>query len=173
MTMTRPRCLSAFLNPAAGFAIGTIMQSQAAAKGIDIEYRDSDHGATVYQYKTEDGKKILKEVVTRIKDGEKVFEQRRPGPTGYGYIYDVKGVPPSFYHVELLKNASIFCIAEGEKDADTVTNLGFGNGGERIVGITSGGSTSWKPEFAKHPVGKTIVLMPDDDDWEAVRTSRC
>jgi hypothetical protein len=76
-------------------AIGDSIQSLAATKGIEVEYQDPDRGATVYRYMTEDGKKILKEVVTRIKDGQKTITQRRPGPSGHGFINDADGVPPS------------------------------------------------------------------------------
>ena len=144
--------------------IGEAMESLAASKGIDIEYQDPDADATIYQYKTEDGKKVLKEVVTHIKDGKKVITQRRPGPPGYGYICNADGVPPSLYHVELVKDADTICIAEGEKDADTVTNLKLGRHHRLMVGVTSGGAASWKPEFAKYLKGKNVILMPDDDE---------
>ena len=147
-----------------GTTFGEAIESLAATKGIDIEYQDPDAGATIYQYKTTDGKRILKEVLVRMKNGEKVFTQRRPGPPGYGYICDAVGVPPSLYHAELLEFASTVCIVEGEKDADTVTNLELGNWQQRVVGVTSGGSASWRPEFAKHLKGKEVILMPDDDE---------
>ena len=138
-----------------GTPVGDSIQSLAATKGIEVEYQDPDRGATIYRYMTEDGKKILKEVVTRIKDGQKTITQRRPGPSGYGFINDADGVPPSLYHVELLEWASTVCIVEGEKDADTVTNLQLGRWPKLVVGVTSGGSGSWKPEFAKRLIGKT------------------
>jgi hypothetical protein len=87
------------------------MQRMAATKGLEIEYQDPDKGATIYRHMAEDGKKVLKEVVTRIKDGKKVVTQRRPGPPGYGYICDAAGVPPSLYHAELLRRGrhSLHC----------------------------------------------------------------
>jgi hypothetical protein len=147
-----------------GTNIGEAIESLATAKGIDIEYQDPDAGATIYQYKTEDGKRILKEVLVRIKNGDKVFTQRRPGPPGYGYINNVDGVLPSLYHGELVAGASTVCIVEGEKDADTVTNLELGRPHKLVVGVTSGGTASWRPEFAKSLIGKNVVLMPDDDE---------
>jgi DNA primase len=144
--------------------IGEAIESFAATKGIDIEYQDPDAGATIYPYKSEDGKKILKEVVTRIKDGKKVITQRQPGPRGCGYICNADGVPPSLYHVELVKEAKTVCIVEGEKDADTVTNLELGQRHNLVVGVTSGGTGSWKPEFARHLKGKNVVLRPYDDE---------
>lgn len=146
-----------------GITIGEAIESLAVLKGIDIEYQDPDAGAIIYQYKTEDGK-VLKEVLTRIKKGVKVITQRRPGTRGYGYICNADGVPPSLYHIELVKGAKTVCIVEGEKDADTVTNLKLGAAHKLVVGVTSGGATSWRPEFAKLLKGKNVVLMPDDDD---------
>jgi CHC2 zinc finger/Toprim-like len=147
-----------------GTGISEAIKSLAATKGIDVEYQDPDAGATIYQYKTEDGKKILKEVLVHVKNEKKVFIQRRPGPPGYGYICNADGVSPSLYHVELLKEATMVCMVEGEKDADTVTNLELGNWQQKVVGVTSGGSASWRPEFAKHLKGKEVILMPDDDE---------
>jgi CHC2 zinc finger/Toprim-like len=147
-----------------GTSIDNAIESLAATKGIDIEYQDPDAGATIYQYKTEDGKKILKEVLVRIKNGQKVLTQRRPGPPGYGWINNADGVPPSLYHAELVKGVSTVCIVEGEKDADTVTNLELGRPHKLVVGVTSGGAASWKPEFAKSLRGKNVVLMPDNDE---------
>jgi len=140
------------------------MQSLAATKGIEVEYQDPDRDATIYRYKTEDGKKVLKEVVTHIKDGVKRITQRRPGPKGYGFINHADGVPPSLYHAEMLEDAETVCIVEGEKDADTVTNLNLVQSRKPVVGITSGGSGSWKPEFAKLLAGKNVVLIPDNDE---------
>jgi CHC2 zinc finger len=159
-----------------GTTIGEAIECLAATKGIDIEYQDPDAGATIYQYKTEDGKKVLKEVLVRIKNGQKAFTQRRPGPPGYGWINNADGVPPSLYHGELVRGASTVCIVEGEKDADTVTNLKLGRPHKLVVGLTSGGAASWKPEFAQSLIGKNVVLMPDDDEAgeqyaAAVRTS--
>ena len=147
-----------------GTTIGKAIECLAATKGVDIEYQDPDAGATIYQYKTEDGKKVLKEVLVRIKDGQKVFTQRRPGPPGYGWINNADGVPPSLYHGELVRGASTVCIVEGEKDADTVTNLELGRPHKLVVGVTSGGAASWRPEFARSLKGKNVVLMPDDDE---------
>jgi putative DNA primase/helicase len=53
---------------------------------------------------------------------------------------------------------------EGEKDADTVTNLQLGRWPKLVVGVTSGGSGSWKPEFANHLIGKQVILVPDNDE---------
>jgi DNA primase len=143
-------------------SIGEAIQSLAARKGIDVEYQDPDHSATIYEYKTEDGKKVLKQVLRRLKDGKKIFTQRRPGAGGY--ICNVDGVPPSLYHIELLQWATTVCITEGEKDADTVTNLELSQWPKQVIGVTSGSSDSWRPEFAKHLIGKDVVLMPDADE---------
>jgi 5S rRNA maturation endonuclease (ribonuclease M5) len=147
-----------------GCSVGEAMIMLAATNGLDLEFQDPDAGATIYPYMTEDGKKILKEVLVRYKNGKKEFTQRRPGPRGYGLINDAEAVPPSLYHVELLKEAKTVCIVEGEKDADTVTNRRLGAPSNLVIGVTSGGANSWRPEFVRYFAGKNVVVMTDDDD---------
>src|SRR5579859_5533658 len=64
----------------------------------------------------------------------------------------------------LRQATSTVCIVEGEKDADTITNLELGRPHKLVVGVTSGGAASWKPDFAKSLKGKNVMLMPDDDE---------
>jgi hypothetical protein len=57
--------------------------------------------------------------------------------------------------------ATTVAICEGQKDADTVTNLKLLSAdGSEIVATTSGSSDSWKDEFADDLKGKRVIIMP-------------
>jgi 5S rRNA maturation endonuclease (ribonuclease M5) len=68
-------------------------------------------------------------------------------------------------------------VLEGEKDADSITNLHLGGyGGGETIGVTSGGSRSWHSKLAKQLRQKVVIVMPDNDAAgeayaETVRTS--
>ena len=54
---------------------------------------------------------------------------------------------------------------EGEKDSNSATDLRFTDGqGNEIIGTTSGGAQSWKPEFGGLLKGKRVIFLPDDDE---------
>ncbi|MCL2659269.1 MAG: hypothetical protein FWD64_01940 [Acidobacteriaceae bacterium] len=141
------------------------------AVGIPLTYCRPDREAiAIYKYRNEDGD-LQKEVLRYPDDddGNKVIVQRRPGRDGK-YRYDVSKLGPLLYHAELLRdyrNLSIdmVVITEGEKDADTVTNLGLepcsGNG--PVIGVTSGGADTWNASLAGKLEYKRVVVMPDDD----------
>jgi hypothetical protein len=66
---------------------------------------------------------------------------------------------------DALSGATTIFLCEGEKDSDSATNLHFTDGqGNEIIGTTSGGAQSWKPEFAGPLKGKRVVFLPDDDE---------
>ena len=67
------------------------------------------------------------------------------------------------YNMQLQEIANTVCITEGEKDADTVTDLHLQGPYGLIIGMTSGGAESWDTQLAKHLRGKRVILMPDAD----------
>ena len=157
-----------------GVSVGEGIQLVAASKGFDVEYQDPDNGATIYQYRDAKGN-LQKEVLRRIdKNGKKVFTQRRPGPDGM--VWNTDGLPPLLYNLDRLERASTVCITEGEKDADTVTNLQLSRWPKEVIAVTTGGADSWDANFAKQFHGKNVVVMPDADEAgrryeDAVRAS--
>jgi putative DNA primase/helicase len=68
------------------------------------------------------------------------------------------------FHMERLQYADTVIFTEGEKDADTVTELHLKGQYGEVIGTTSGSATSWEPSLAKHLRGKRVVLMPDADE---------
>jgi len=141
---------------------GQAIQQIAAASGAKVEYHQPDSRAVaIYDYCNEDGK-LLKQVL-RFPDanGRKVFQQRRPGQGGW--IRNIDGLPPMLFNMDWLKIADTVCITEGEKDASTVTDLHLSGQAGLIIGMTSGGASSWDAQLARNLRGKRVVLMPDAD----------
>ena len=62
----------------------------------------------------------------------------------------------SFRLPDVIKAKEVL-IVEGEKDADTLTSLGF------IATTCPMGAKSWKDDYNQYLKGKDIVLMPDND----------
>ena len=96
----------------------------------------------------------------------KGFSQRRPDGRG-GWIPSVKGVRHVLYRLPAVINAAIVLVVEGEKDADTATDLGF------VATCNAGGAGKWRAEYAEHlrnrllagstrlPPRQTVVRMAE------------
>ena len=106
---------------------------------------------------------MLKQVLRYPNDaeGNKVIHQRRP-VTG-GWALDVSGLPPMLYNRPLLDGAFNVYVVEGEKDAQTLTEL-WKAGTLSGIATTSGGATTWDASLAKELRGRRVTVMPDDDD---------
>jgi hypothetical protein len=86
----------------------------------------------------------------------KDFSQRRPDGRG-GYINNLQGVEALPYRLPSLAAAEVVYIAEGEKDADNLVRLGL------VATCNPGGAGKWPDGFARHFVGKAVVILPDND----------
>lgn len=86
----------------------------------------------------------------------------------YGYVKDNEfifgmpaGVHKTIYNLDRISNAikkgySVY-ICEGEKDVDTLSNMGYS-------ACTMGGCGDWRKEFAQHFKGADVILLPDNDE---------
>lgn len=92
----------------------------------------------------------------------KSFRQRRPAPNSTPekplWFWNMEGVERVLYQLpKVLKTVKPIFICEGEKDCDTVTELGF-------VGTCNvGGAGKWLDAYADVLAGKEIVLCGDND----------
>jgi hypothetical protein len=147
-----------------GISRGEAIRKVAKAVGQECAYHEPDKNAlAIYSYRNEKGT-LLKQVLRYPdRDGKKRFGQRRPAKGG-GWIWDVEGVVPSLFNLEHLDFGNVVCITEGEKDANSVTDLHLMGSYGPVVGTTSGGSDSWHPSLARYLRQKRVVLMPDADD---------
>lgn len=113
----------------------------------------------VYRYCDVDGTLVFEVIRKRRKQ----FSKRRPDPDNPGkYIYDLQGINPLLYRLpELIKSleeedVTVF-IVEGEKDVDTLMQLG-------LVATTSGGANAyWHDEFSEFLRNAHAVIVADKD----------
>ncbi len=111
--------------------------------------------AATYDYRDEDGKLLFQVVRHEPKD----FRQRRPKPGG-GWERKVNGVRKVPYRLpELLAApaAPVF-IVEGEKDADTLADVGV------LATCNAGGAGKWTAEHAGFLKGRRVAVVPDNDE---------
>jgi hypothetical protein len=109
----------------------------------------------IYKYTDANGKPY-EEVRTKPKG----FYQRRPDGKG-GYINDLKGIIPTLYHQDELREAIesgkwIF-VVEGEKDVDALRKLGF------IATTNPMGAGKWHERYSRALTGADVIIIPDND----------
>lgn len=115
-----------------------------------------------YDYVDASGKLICQSV----RFEPKTFAQRRPDGNG-GWIWDLKGVTRVLYRLpRVLKSTQPVWIVEGEKDVDTLTNLGL------IATCNIGGAKKWMDAYNDALKGKEIVICPDNDDAGAAHRDK-
>jgi hypothetical protein len=129
---------------------------------------------TVYDYRDEQGELVHQ--VVRVEPGRngasKNIFQRRPKPGG-GWFNDLNGVRPIPYRLPELLGQPLerfVFVAEGEKCVDTLWNI------DVAATTNAGGAGNWKAEHSAHLQGRTVVILPDNDEpgrrhAEAVLTS--
>jgi hypothetical protein len=106
----------------------------------------------IYPYDDEDGK-MLFEVVRFEPKG---FAQRRPDGAG-GWIWNTNGVRPVPYRLPELLAAKAAFVIEGEKDVDSIEQLG-------LTGTCNPtGAGKWREDYAQYFCAKRIVIVPDND----------
>lgn len=110
----------------------------------------------VYDYKDANGKylyskirfvgKHIKYAVIDKKNDSFTIEK----PAG---VYSLYNLPAA---IKAIKKGYPVYITEGEKDVDTLKNLGF-------TAVTAGSVSDWRSEFAHYFTGARVVILPDND----------
>ncbi|MBW1716554.1 MAG: AAA family ATPase [Deltaproteobacteria bacterium] len=131
---------------------GKILKGIASDFGIPYEEQKA-HIEKTYDYTDAEGNLLFQVVRMNPKD----FRQRRPGNNG-NWIWDLKGVERILYRLSQVVNAQEVLIVEGEKDADTLADLGL------IATTCPMGAKKWRPEYNEYLKGKDVVLIPDNDN---------
>jgi putative DNA primase/helicase len=109
-----------------------------------------------YDYRDEAGDLLFQ--VARYEP--KTFKQRRPTASG-DWEYTVKGTRQVPYCLpELLESPAdtLVYIVEGEKDVLRLAGLGI------IATCNAGGAGKWRDAHAEHLAGRSVVVLPDNDD---------
>ena len=129
------------------------LEANSAARENETAGRQKGKPEAVYDYVNLQGHLVYQ--VVRYPG--KQFRQRRPaGPDRW--MWNLDGVQPLPYRLpEVLKTERVF-IAEGEKDVETLRQLG------PTATTNSGGAGKWRPEFADYFQGKDVAIFPDNDE---------
>lgn len=127
---------------------GPLQPSARAEKLVELGYRETKR----YSYTDADGKLVNQ--VVRYEHPERPKEFLQCTPRGWG-LGDV--VPP-LYNLPALRCSDWIVLVEGEKDADTLIELGF------PATTVCMGAGKWRDEYTQEFAGKNLILMPDNDD---------
>jgi putative DNA primase/helicase len=113
-----------------------------------------------YDYRNEKGELLYQVVRYDPKD----FRQRTPKPGG-GWSWSVKGIERVPYHLDRIIKAdpAIVFIPEGEKDVDRLWAASSHSPGRLYGTCNAGGAGKWDAAWAKHFAGRSIALLPDND----------
>lgn len=106
-----------------------------------------------YDYTDESGNLLYQVCRYEPKD----FRQRQPDGKG-GWKWTMDGVTRTLYRLpDVIKSQTIIC-AEGEKDCDTMAELGW------VATCNVGGAEKWLDAYADLLRGKDIIIIPDNDE---------
>jgi hypothetical protein len=109
--------------------------------------------AATYDYVGEDGALLFQ--VVRF--NPKGFSQRRPDGRG-GWIWNLQNTRRVLYRLPVVLAAPVVFLVEGEKDADSLNELGV------VATCNPMGALKWKPVYNEFLRGKQIFIVPDNDD---------
>jgi DNA primase len=126
---------------------GAIRPKPKLATKIVAEYAYTDeHGALLFQ---------------SVRYEPKAFKQRCPDGNG-GWIPNLNGVRRVLYRlpdvIEAVKRGTTIHIVEGEKDADSLRDLGF------AATTNPGGANKWRPEYNEFLHDADVVVTGDHDE---------
>ena len=142
-----------------------MFNNNAKKKNRQYLKRSNEHAGEllftrVYDYKDEDGNVIFQVVREQYEKGKHIY-QRRPGKDGE-WIKNLKNIKPTIYRlpeiIKAVKNGKTIFIVEGEKDADTLVEMGL------QATTNPMGVFKWKKEYNKHLKDADVVIIPDNDD---------
>lgn len=107
-----------------------------------------------YDYCDEAGALVFQVVRYYPKD----FRQRKPDGKG-GWNWSVKGTRALPYNLKAILDAPDRAVAvvEGEKDVESLARIGV------LATCNAGGAGKWTKEHAKFLVGRSVVVLPDND----------
>jgi len=106
-----------------------------------------------YDYTDEKGKPLFQ--VCRMEP--KTFRQRHRNGSGK-WIWNLKDVQRVLYNLPAVLMADEIFVVEGEKDADNLSRIGF------TATTSPMGAKKWRDEYNESLKGKSVVLIPDNDN---------
>lgn len=142
---------------------GTAVNLYMEVRGIDFKtaMKNLSSGQTearnrkvvaTYDYTDEVGKLVFQ--VVRMEP--KIFRQRRPDGNG-GWIWNTEGIRLVPYRLPEVLKAEIIYIPEGERDCETLRNLGL------TATTNPRGAGKWRSAFNEYFKDKNVVILCDND----------
>jgi len=118
-----------------------------------------------YKYYDENGEFVYEKLRYVTEDGKKTFLQRRPDPNVPGdFVYSLDGIRKVIYNLPqvlgAVKDGEPVYVVEGEKDADTLSSMGF----VATTGPSGAGSGKWEPHFSEWLAGGIVEIIADNDE---------
>jgi 5S rRNA maturation endonuclease (ribonuclease M5) len=116
----------------------------------------------IYRYTDEEGE-LLFEV---LRYEPKNFRQRKPDPNG-GMTWKLDDVRKPLYRLPKVLRADEVWLVEGEKDVETLERF------DLTATTTAGGANApWLSEYSDALTGKTVYIVPDNDEPGRKRAQR-
>lgn len=114
-----------------------------------------------YDYVDETGKLLFQKLRYVDEDGKKTFRQRKPDGQG-GWEYSLGDTLKVLYNLPSVMSAKTYnspvWLVEGEKDADTLTEMGY------IATTMPGGAGKWLDIHTEALSGLVIEIVADKDE---------
>lgn len=121
-----------------------------------LEYGQGKKVEAIYDYKDENRAYLY----SKVRFEGKIIRYLTIDRANNTYEYCKQKEKATLYHLpELIKsiaNGYPVYIVEGEKDVDTLTELGY-------TATTAGSVSDWKKEYAHYFTGAKVVILPDND----------
>lgn len=113
-----------------------------------------------YDYVDRDGTLLFQVCRMRQPDGTKTFRQRRPDGKGE-WIWGLGDTAPVLYRwpevAAAIESGRPVYVVEGEKDADTLAELGY------AATTNPMGAGKWREPMSAALAGADLVILPDND----------
>ena len=112
-------------------------------------------------------RRIVARYVYKDNDGDPLFEKVRFKPKSFAFRHlsetgewnwGLGDVQRLLYHLPEVRASDVVFVTEGEKDAESVTSLGF------VATTNPGGAGKWLEEHSKALKGKKVIVLQDDDE---------
>lgn len=116
------------------------------------QYKSRSPVVATYDFLDDNGQLLAR----KLRRADKSFTWCRPDGSG-GWIYNRKGVPQRLYVAGKLEGC-VF-VAEGEKDANTLHELGF----DAASGADGAGPGKWRKEYTEQLKGLHVCVFQDND----------
>ena len=113
-----------------------------------------------YNYLDENGDLLFQKVRYIDHEGKKTFRQRKPAGNG-NWIYTLADTPKILYNlpsvIQAKKDGYAIWVVEGEKDADTLTEMGV------VATTMPGGAGKWLDIHTRALSGAFVEIVADND----------